>query len=290
MNKIAMPALIAALLASAGAQPAPAAGAWNSRTMAVVEQSAGCLRVDVTTATVNLQPGINFQLDGDYALQTLSAWLLNMSGTCVLPGRHASALFSMRFQNWRLSTRDGDAPDRLDGVYVGCTADCEDEPAQPHRITLRLDGPPDPRTLRLTELPPGAPTAVFVDARERELAELGAAQAFFPLLLPLLQGRCNEFAARSLLAAARTPLSQEAYCALYRGMLKNLPAALRDEPRYAFALSLGVLKGLTRAHLLTEGDVFVQRFIVVEGGEGIVLSGLLRRDPTGDWKLLDLTR
>ena len=109
------------------------------------------------------------------------------------------------------------------------------------------------------------------------------------LVQPLLEGKCDEFLFRSVDVGSKQRFPRDLMCVFSNQLTQLLPTVIRHEKSLAYSPTFAQVTGLGGPLILSEGDVLVQRFLVVNtAGNGLFLGGALRRQENGAWKVLDL--
>lgn len=264
------------------------AGRWDYVVLEVLEGMPGCYYTQVLTRTYQLADGVNRSIIGYYTRRVDRAWIGSPPNNCVLPGTHAQPHYMTRFDNWAvLGTFATNDKQSVSATGAGCSGDCEDVyPLSDFKVLLeKANG-----KLYDTDLVSNASRIlVFRDSFERQRDERNAAQSFKGLIQPLLNGECNLFYISSLASVTQARITQETFCTFGRQVAALVPDIIRDEPLFSTAPTAGAIFGVTGRWELVEGDVLVQRYFVLnDANQGIIISGVLRKQSNGDWKVLDL--
>ena len=276
------------LLAGLGAWAEnPHAGTWETKELIIKEAAPGCRYVESVTATFQLAAGINNSVAGYLTRAFDRGWWIALPG-CVMPGVNMVPGYTLRQDGWSVAGElVGRETQQLKGVYTGCNTDCKEPWSPPASFEIGLVRRPGGLSAGLLKGIVG--TTMFRDSYQSQLDAANASESFMGLVQPLLDGKCDEFLLRAVDAGSRQRFSRDLLCAYSAQLRRLIPNVIRHEKTQAHAFTLAQVKGLTGPLLLSEGDVLVQRYVVINtAGGGIFLGGALRRQPDGSWKVLDL--
>jgi hypothetical protein len=267
----------------------PHAGTWETRELTIKDAAAGCRYVEAVTATFQLAAGINNAVAGYLTRRFERSWWLASPG-CVLPGVNTNPGFTLRQDNWAVTGEpQGRETQRLKGVYAGCTTDCKEPWNPPGSFEIDLVRRPVGMSGGLLKGLVG--TTMFRDSYQSQLEAANASEAFMMLVQPLLDGRCDEFLLRSMDASSKRRFPRDLICAFGTQLTQLLPTVIRHEKSQAHSATLAQVTGMTGPLVLSEGDVLVQRFLVVNSaGNGLFLGAALRKQADGSWRVLDLVQ
>lgn len=282
-----LPTLAAPLLVGTGALAQnPHAGAWETKEITIKELATGCRYVEAVTATFQLAAGINNAVGGTLARKFERSWWLANPG-CVMPGVNTNPGFTLRQDIWLVQGEpQGRDTQRLKGVYAGCNTDCKDPWSPPGSFEIEL-------VRRLGGMSSGllngiVGTTMFRDSYQSQLDAVNASEAFMKLAQPLLEGRCDEFLLRSVDAGSRQRFPRDLICAFSTQLTQLVPTVIWHEKSLAYSPTLAQVMGMGGPLVLSEGDVLVQRRLIVNtAGNGVFLGGALRRQEDGAWKVRD---
>lgn len=265
----------------------PHVGTWETRELAIKEATASCRYVEAVTATFQLAAGINNAVAGSLTRRFERWWWL-ANPDCVMPGTNTIPGFTLRQDMWLVQGElQGSDTQRLKGVYAGCTTDCKEPWSPPTSFEIELVRRPGGMSSGLMKSIVG--TTMFRDADQSQLDAATASEAFVKLVQPLLEGNCDEFLLHSVDAGSRRSFPRDLICAFSAQMRQLVPTVVRHEKTQAYSPTLAQVMGMSGPLVLTEGDVLVQRFLVVNiAGNGIYISGALRKQGDGSWKVRDL--
>ena len=286
--RLLLAALAVPLLAGPGVWAQnPHAGSWETKELIIKEAAAGCRYVETVTATFQLAASINNAVAGSLTRAFDRGWWLANPG-CVMPGVNMVPGFTLRQDGWAVSGEMvGRETQRLKGVYTGCTTDCKEPWSPPESFEIGLVRRPGGLSAGLLKGIVG--TTMFRDSYQSQLDSANASEAFIGLVQPLLDGKCDEFVLRSVDAVSRQRFPRDLICAYSARLRQFIPNVIRHEKSQAHSPTLAQVMGFSGPLLLSEGDVLVQRYVVINtAGGGIFLGGTLRRQPDGSWKVLDL--
>lgn len=283
---LSVPVAVLHACMSAWAQ-SPHAGTWEAREFSIKEAAIGCRYVEAVTATFQLTAGLNNAVAGILTRRFERTWW-DANPSCAMPGVNTNPNFTLRQDMWAVSGEpQGKETQRLKGIYAGCSTDCREPWSAPATFDIQFTRRPGGMSSGLLKGIVG--TTMFRDSYQLQVDSANAAEAFIPLLRPLQEGRCDEFLLRSVDAAWKQRFSRDLICAFGATLTQLAPTVVRDEKSQALAPTLAQVKGMSGPLLLSEGEVLVQRFLVVNAaGNGVVLAGVLRRQEDGSWKLRDL--
>lgn len=125
-------------------------------------------------------------------------------------------------------------------------------------------------------------TTMFRDSYESQLDSANASEAFMKLVQPLLEGRCDEFLVRAVDTGSRQRLLRDLICAFATQLTQLVPNVLRHEKSQVDSPALAQVIGINGPLVLSEGEVLVQRFLVINAvGNGAFLGGVLLREEDG---------
>ena len=276
-----------ALSASAAWPQNPHAGTWETSELSIKEAAPGCRYVETVVATFQLAAGVNNTVSGNLVRKFGRRWWVWAPG-CEMPGISTNPIFTLRQDMWLVSgTPQQHNTQHVKGVYAGCSTDCKDPWTPPHSFEMDLVRTPDGMTGEL--LQGIVDTTTFRDSYQPQLDASSASEAFMKLVRPLLEGKCDEFLLNSVDAGSEPRYLRDKICAFSSQLAKLVPTIIRDEKMQAFAPTLAQVAGTSGPLFISEGDVLVQRFIVVNtAGNGIQLGGVLRKQSDGSWRLRDL--
>jgi hypothetical protein len=280
--------LTAPLLVGTGAWAQnPHAGTWETRELSIREAAAGCRYVEAVTATLQLAAGINNAVTGNLTRRFERSWWLANPG-CVLPGVNTNPGFTLRQDMWLVQGEPrGRNTQRLKGVYAGCSTDCKEPWSPPGTFEIELVRRPGGMAGGLLKGIVGA--TMFRDSYQSQLDSANASEAFMKLVQPLLEGKCDEFLLHSVDADSRQRWPRDLICAFGTQLTQLVPTVIRHEKSRAYSPMLAQVMGMGGPLVLSEGDVLVQRFLVVDAaGDGLFLGCALRRQGDGSWKVRDL--
>ena len=268
----------------------PLVGRWDNVSIALPNSGNSCRYIEIVTRAYDLAAGMNHSVQGAYTRTLDRRWFSMPAQDCVLPGQHAQPYGMTRIDSWFVQGQPI-APDKqsITANLTGCIGDCGDQMNLTDKfdITLTREGS------KVYELDPAAAgpagTNAFRSATDRESDEQGAAGSFRQLLQPLLNGDCNEFFSNSLDPGIQASVKQDLFCSYGRDLAAALPTIIRDNPMMQFAPTASLIYGLTRQLLIGDGDVLVQRYLVLNAaGQGIPLAAVLRKQNDGTWRVLDI--
>lgn len=280
--------LAAPLLACTGAWAQnPFVGTWETRELTIKEAAVGCRYVEAVTATFQLAAGINNLVVGNLTRSFERSWWLASPG-CVMPGVNTNSGFTLRQDGWTVTGEPrGQDTQRVKGVYTGCTTDCKDPWSPPGSFEIELVRGPGGISAGLLKGIVG--TTMFRDTYQAQLDSANASQAFMKLIQPLFEGKCDEFLLRSVDADSRQRFPRDLICAFSTQLTQLVPTVIRNEKLQAYSPTLAQVLGMSGPLLMSEGDVLVQRFLVVNSaGNGLLVGAALRRQGDGSWRVLDL--
>ena len=288
-HRVCLLATLAALLVvgtGAWAQN-PHAGTWETREFTIKEAAAGCRFVESVTATFELAAGNNNAVAGSLTRRFERSWWLANPG-CMMPGVNTIPGFTVRQDMWLVQGEpQGRDTQRLKGVYAGCGTDCKEPWSPPASFETELVRRPGGMSTGLLKGIVG--TTVFRDSYRSQLDSANASEAFMKLVQPLLEGRCDEYLLRSVDAGSRQRLQRDLICTFSTQLTQLVPTVIQHQKSHALSPTLAQVMGMGGPLLLSEGDVLVQRFLVINAeGDGVFLGGALRRQGDGSWKVWDL--
>lgn len=265
----------------------PHVGTWETKELLIKEAAVGCRYLEAVTATFQLAAGINNAVNGSLTRRFERMWWTANPG-CVLPGVNTSPGFTLRQDSWIVSGEpNGRDTQRLKGVYAGCTTDCKEPWTPPNSFEIEFVRKVDGMSGGLLNGIVG--TTMFRDTFQTQVDSSNASESFMKLLQPLLDGSCEAFLLQSVDAGSRQRFPRDLTCAFGTQLKQLLPTIVRHERSQAHSPTLAQLVGMGGPLLLSEGDVLVQRFVVVNtAGNGVHLSGVLRKQADGSWKLRDI--
>ncbi len=280
--------ILATLLGGTGAcAQNPYVGSWETRELSIKQGAVGCLYVESVAATFELTAGINNSTTGSLTRRFERSWWRADPG-CVMPGANTNPDFTLRQDIWlvqgELQDRDRQ---RLKGVYAGCATDCKEPWSPPTSFDTEF-------VYRRVGMSAGllngiVSTTLYRDSYQSQLDSANASEAFMKLMQPLLDGKCDEFLLRSLDEGSRQHFPRDLICAFGIQLTQLMPTVIRHEKSRAYSPTLAQVVGMSGPLMLTERDVLVQRFLVLNSaGNGLFLGAALRRQEDGSWKVLDM--
>lgn len=278
--------LLSAALPGRAAAQNPFAGVWESREVVIKEAEPGCRYVESLTAIFQLTAGINNTVDGFLTRRFERNWWL-AGPSCQMPGA-ASPLFTNRQDSWRVHGEpSGKATQQIKAVYDSCTTHCKEpwDPPQTIAVDLvRRDG-----GLTSGLLQGVTATTRYRDSFRAQLDAAEASEAMMALLLPLVEGRCDEFITGSVDPDSKKRFPRDPLCAMSAMYKQLVPNIIRHEKAQAYSVSLGQVNGGAGPLLMSEGDALVQRFVVFNNaGNGVFMGAVLRKQADGKWRVIDV--
>jgi hypothetical protein len=257
----------------------------------IVEEPASsrqaCRYFDVTTRTYSLSQGPNNGVQGAYFLQTERRWPLQPMDACAEGERQpADPLKFYRNDMWLVTGEmlNGTAA-KLQGRYAKCVGAC----ANPRPLADRFE---TEITLKGGLLEDKNLRSTFSNFRSADVVRRdsqAAADAIYPLLRPLLAGKCNEFYVSSVDPDQQFATRQDDFCEVANKISKFLPPVMYEEPGFAFSTSMGSLH-LPTLLLFGDGDVLVERILTLSGDKGKMgILAILRKQKDGSWRVWRLS-
>ncbi|USX26049.1 hypothetical protein NHH73_26370 [Oxalobacteraceae bacterium OTU3CINTB1] len=265
----------------------PHIGRWISREVSIDRVSPGCEFINEIESSYDLAGGINGATIGTFRrIWQRHVWSTDIH--CQLPAEGGKKPVTLRFDSWGvMGEYANQTRQNVSAAYLGCQGDCKQEfeigiQFQMHLIYENGE--------LLGQVVPGITNTVkYESAFSVERNQVAASSAYWPLFKPLTEGNCNQFVNKSLDADTRTRVHPK-FCEYGYGLAKILPKVFTTEPVYAFAATLGTVRGVNGPIVLRSGDVLVARMLVWGGNEdgGVFTGAVMRKQADGTWKIADL--
>ena len=265
-------------------------GKWRHTELIELDASeADCRVFKVITRTYDLTENADGSVSGLYAREYRLLWV-GPANDCAeeFNPEPGSAIGSYRIDGWQLRGAEYRAEEvEVEGHYSNCVGDCDNDAFfvdSNFRTTLFL------RSGYLVDVHDDDYQFVFLPNSLTASLEREAAEKMFKLIVPLYEGKCNQFYEDNLDPQVKSNFPRTEFCRVVQRLGRLMPEILyhNDLTAIYFAVARFARPPMKEELNVWGGlDVFVeQMFVVRPDGGSVPVAAVLRKQSDGSWKVL----